>query len=63
MNGWQNGMKQDEIILINLYISLRIAQAKRELFEQKGCGVPEGLTRRIFDLEAAIAECEGKVPV
>ena len=60
MKGWAVGLNPEEITLINLYISLNVARAKRDLFEEKKCGVPETLTLRILDLEAAIHEHECK---
>lgn len=51
-------MNHNEIILINLYISLRLAYAKQSIFRQKNCEVPQSLIDRIKQLETAIAERE-----
>jgi len=56
-----NLMTHDEIVLANLYISLQIALAKKKLFEEKNCTVPEGLLIRLKNIEAAIAELEESV--
>jgi len=54
-------MKHNEIILINLYISLRMAKAKADLFKEKECEVPALLVERIKNLNAEIARRENHV--
>lgn len=55
-------MEVDEVILTNLYISLQIALAKKKLFEDKQCTIPEHLLVRIDEIEAAIKEREQHEP-
>jgi hypothetical protein len=49
-------MKHNEIVLINLYITLRVAKAKADLFKKNE--VPPSLTERIENLQAQIMERE-----
>lgn len=53
-------MNHDEIVLINLYISLQMAERKARLFEEKKCEIPTVLELRIKNLRAEIAERERK---
>lgn len=54
-------MNANEVILTNLYISLQIALAKKKLFEDKKCSLPEHLLVRIANIEAAISELEERI--
>lgn len=51
-------MNRDEVILMNLYMSLQMANAKVKLFEDKGLPAPEQLTERIEAIETRISELE-----
>lgn len=51
-------MQQNELRLINLYISLKVAKAKLNLFKEKECEVPESLVAHIKSLRAEIVKRE-----
>jgi hypothetical protein len=51
-------MNHNEIILMNLYMSLQLAKAKLKLFEDKGLSAPEQLVERVEDIETKISELE-----
>jgi hypothetical protein len=53
----RKNMKHNEIVLIRLYISLKVAKAKFNLFKETG-EVPNALTAHIRNLKKEIMERE-----
>ena len=51
-------MNRNEVILMNLYMSLQLAKAKLKLFEDKGLSAPEPLVERVEAIETRISELE-----
>lgn len=51
-------MQQNELRLINLYISLKVAKAKMNIYKDKNCEVPNSLMAHIRVLTKEIMERE-----